>query len=79
MISNQKEFICSDLFDNKAKLVWELYNNEFNECGKSMSTTFHRLVAHGGAFLNYAKELGIPLGQLSESSIESINSLNRTV
>lgn len=79
MISNQKEFIYSDLFDNKAKLVWELYNNEFNECGKNMSTTFHRLVAHGGAFLNYAKELGIPLGQLSESSIESINSLNRTV
>jgi hypothetical protein len=45
---------------------------------KIMTASFHLLLAHGHLYLDYAQNtLKCPNGNLSESSIESANKLNR--
>ena len=39
----------------------------------NMPPTVHRLIVHGHTFLQWAKEVNIPLGQFSESALEMRN------
>ena len=64
------------LFHKEAYAVWKRYRKELGPY-KKMCTTYHRLLCHGAAYLQFAKDLGIPSGCLSESAIEHLNSLNR--
>ena len=77
-ISSQESIPNSDDFERDAFKVWELYNQELGSF-KSMCPTYHRLVSHGAAYLKFCERIGVPPGYLSESSIESLNSLNRSV
>ena len=38
-----------------------------------LSPTVHRLICHGDVYLEWAKQLDIPLGRFSESAIEYRN------
>ena len=65
-------------FQLKAVKVWQLYNSQLLQYQK-MCPTFHRLVCHGHLYLQYAKDIGIPLGKLIESALEARNIDNKQV
>ena len=58
-------------FESKAKVVFNLWRQVFT---KAMSANLHMLLVHGSLYLRWAQEeVGVPLGTLTEGSIEVAN------
>ena len=78
IISSATKFHDPDQFQLKAVKVWKMYCTNLAEY-RGICPTFHRLLAHGDLYLQFAKDIGVPLGKLSESAIEARNIDNKTV
>ena len=55
-----------------SKVLFDQIVEEIGEYG-NMSPTVHRYLVHGHVFLDWAKQLKIPLGRFSESAVEYRN------
>ena len=65
------EFQDLDVFEKNARRVFDLWTTTFD---KQMTANVHLLVAHGVLYLKWAQdEVGVPLGILTEGSIEKCN------
>ena len=62
-VSSQKEILDPDQFRRTSEHVWKLYQDELQEC-KPMCPTVHRLLTHGGDFLEICKTNQIAPGSL---------------
>ena len=61
-----------DTYKEDSKELFEKIVQQLGHVG-NMSPTVHRVLVHGHEFLQWAKEIGIPLGRFSESAIEYRN------
>ena len=68
---NSTNFQDIQVFENKAKVAFSLWRQVFS---KVMSANVHTLLAHGSLYLRWAQEeIKVPLGTLTEGSIEVAN------
>ena len=68
---SSSEFQDLDTYEQNARRVFDLWTTTFS---KQMTANVHLLVAHGVLYLKWAQdEVGVPLGILTEGSIEKCN------
>ena len=68
---NSTQFQDIQKFEDKAKEAFYLWRQVFE---KPMSANLHMLIVHGPLYLHWAQEeVGVPLGVLTEGSIEVAN------
>ena len=68
---SSSEFQDLDAYAKSARRVFDLWTSTF--C-KQMTANVHLLIAHGVLYLKWAQdEVGVPLGFLTEGSIEKCN------
>ena len=71
MAVNSTQFQDIQKFEDKAKEAFYLWRQVFE---KPMSANLHMLIVHGPLYLHWAQEeVGVPLGVLTEGSIEVAN------
>ena len=60
-----------EVYEQRAREAFDLWTTTFD---KNMTANVHLLIAHGGLYLRWAQqEVGVPLGILTEGSIEKLN------
>ena len=68
---NSSKFQDIEKFESKAKVAFYMWRQVFT---KTMSANLHMLLVHGSLYLRWAQEeVGVPLGTLTEGSIEVAN------
>ena len=78
MINQTHTLVDSQYYEQQAQLVWAEYVKELGEYQK-MTGTVHKILSHGRAYIEWAQhEVGVPLGALTEGSIEMGNKQNKT-
>ena len=79
MINQTKKFLDPEYFESVAKEVFHEYVKELGSY-QNMTSNFHKVLCHGKSFIKFAQnELGVPLGALSEGSIERGNKQNKSM
>ena len=68
---SSSQFQDIQLYEEEARRAFDLWTSTFE---KQMTANVHLLIAHGALYLNWAQqEVGVPLGVLTEGSIEKLN------